>query len=177
MQEIASYAGQNWLITPAARAAGETPPQNKRDQKWLLVLSGVAIINFKGNSTAQWRHETFRIFPDIVSPLKHAVNKHSIPQPPGAWVPAFQLDQWAPFAALGSVFNQNQSVNSGFAVDVWRPHRFATATDIATGQVHNQLFNGIEVDVAARDTDAILFRVNYNFTLLGKIAFLPHVIL
>ena len=40
-----------------------------------------------------------------------------------------------------------------------------------TGQPVNNLFNGVNVDLAVRDTDAWLYRIGYNITLLGKIVF------
>jgi len=43
-----------------------------------------------------------------------------VPLPPGndsSYYANFQVEQWAPFSTLSSVFNANQSVNSGFAVD------------------------------------------------------------
>jgi hypothetical protein len=70
------------------------------------------------------------------------------------------------------VFNQDQSINSGFAVDVWRPTHFATGTDAFTHLPVGNIFTGINVDVAVRDTDAWIFRVGYNVTLLGKVVFL-----
>ena len=39
------------------------------------------------------------------------------------------------------------------------------------------IFIGIDVDVAVRDTDAWIFRVGYNITLLGKIVFLTNPII
>lgn len=83
----------------------------------------------------------------------------------------FQLEQWSPFAAISSIFNQGPSLNSGFAVNVWRPNPFATGTDAFSGSMLNDLFSGIQVDVAVRDTDAWLYRVSYNITLFGKIVF------
>jgi hypothetical protein len=176
MKRIDKFAGQNWLITPAALAVNEAPPQSIRDQRWLLVLSGVAITDLQGNSEAQWLYETLVISPYFRDPLNFAVNKHSIPRPPGPEIGGnyrvdFQLEQWSPFAAISSIFNQGQSVNSGFAVDVWRPNPFATGTDSFSGSMLNNLFSGIQVDVAVRDTDAWLYRVSYNITLLGKIVF------
>jgi hypothetical protein len=168
MKEITNFAGQNWLITPAALAVGETPPQNISGQKFLLVLSGVGIADFKGNSTSQWLHETFRVFPDLQGPLKYAVNKYHIPLPATEAL-NFQLEQWSPFAAMSSIFNQNVSNNSGFAVDAWRPNPFGSGTDAVTNQPVGNLFNGVLVDVAVRDTDAIMHRLSYNFTLLGRI--------
>jgi hypothetical protein len=84
----------------------------------------------------------------------------------------FQVEQWAPFAALSSMLNLGESINSGFAVDVWRSNPFQTMTGFSNTQVAN-LFDGIQVDVAVRDTDAILSRLSYNIVLLGRIAFGP----
>ena len=81
MKEINTFAGQNWLITPAALAVDEAGPRNISGQKWLLVLSGVAITDFKGNSPAHWLPETLMIRPDVSSPLKYAIDKYSIPSP------------------------------------------------------------------------------------------------
>ena len=46
---INTFAGQNWLITPAALALHEAPPRDIHAQKWLLTLSGVAMVDLKGN--------------------------------------------------------------------------------------------------------------------------------
>jgi murein DD-endopeptidase MepM/ murein hydrolase activator NlpD len=179
MKEVTTFAGQNWLITPAATAANQAPPNSIQDQKWLLVLSGVGIVDLKGISPAQWLHETVSIRPNLLGPLQYAINRYAIPTPPGTvdanyWV-GFQVEQWAPFAALSSMFNKDASDNSGFAVDVWRPNPFAAANDFANTQLTN-LFAGIQVDVAVRDSDAWLYRLSYNITLLGKIVFGPIII-
>jgi hypothetical protein len=81
------------------------------------------------------------------------------------------VDQWAPSASLASIFDQDASDNAGFAVDVWRPTPFATVGDLVTGQLVGNIFAGIDVDVAVRDSDAWLYRLGYNITLLGKIVF------
>lgn len=169
-----NFAGQNWLVTPAALAKGQPPPASIHDQEFLLVLSGVVIANLEGNSGAQWLHETLSFIPDIVSPLNWAVSRFSIPTPPNtvSYSIGFSLEEWAPFASLSSIFNQDQSINSGFAVDVWRPTPFGTGQDAISQQPVGNIFNGINVDVAVRDTDAWIYRVGYNITLLGKIVFL-----
>ena len=180
MIEATNFAGQNWLITPAATAVNQAAPGRIQDQMWLLVLSGVVIVDIKGKSGAQWRRETVSIRPDLNGPLQFAVAKFGIPTPPGSvganyWM-GFKVEQWAPFAALSSVFNEHESVNSGFAVDVWRPNPFASGQDSFSGATHTNLFSGIQVDVAVRDTDAWLHRLSYKITLLGKIVFGPIVI-
>jgi Peptidase family M23 len=180
MIEPSSFAGQNWLITPAASAANVAPPTRIEDQSWLLVLSGVAIIDLKGVTALEWRRETVRLQPELSGPLQHAISRYNIPTPPGAdgynfstW---FQVEQWAPFAALSSMLNQHESINSGFAVDLWRPHHFETQRDAFSNATLNRLFTGIQVDVAVRDSDAWIHRLSYNITLLGKIVFSPIII-
>lgn len=178
MQVLTNFAGQNWLITPAALAVGENPPRSIHDQTFLLVLTGVVIANLQGNSSAQWLQETVSFLPDMAGPqnsgpLNWAIGRFSIPKPPTqSFNIAFSLEEWAPFASLSSIFNQDQSINSGFAVDVWRPNHFTTGNDAFTHTPVNNIFTGINVDVEIRDTDAWIYRIGYNITLLGKIVFL-----
>jgi hypothetical protein len=187
MKVISDFAGQNWLITPAALAVGESRPASIHDQKFLLVLSGVVNANLEGNSSSQWLYETLSIQgidmagPQNSGPLHWAISRFAIPKPSGQegpdfWI-GFAVEEWAPFASLSSIFNQNQSVNSGFAVQVWRPTPFDTGKDAFTNLPVGNIFTGINVDVAVRDSDAWIYRVGYNITLLGKIVFLANIIL
>src|ERR1022692_3531284 len=57
MKVLTDFAGQNWLITPAALAVGENPPASIHDQKFLLVLSGVVIANLEGNRSEEHTSE------------------------------------------------------------------------------------------------------------------------
>jgi hypothetical protein len=163
-RSVTAFAGQNWLITPAGSTA---------DQDLLLVLSGVAIPNVRG--TSDWFEDTLIINPDLGAPLNYAINRFGIQRPSGLrdgidYFTVFSLEQWAPFAGLSAIFDQDQAVNAGFAVQVWRPYPFSSAADLA-GQPVNNIFTGIEVDVAVRDSDAWLYRVSYNIALLGRIRF------
>ena len=185
MKFLSNFAGQNWLITPAALAVGERAPATIRDQKWLLVLTGVVVADLKGNSTSAWLKETLSFVPDMAGPnnsgpLNWAINRFGIPRPPGNasdYHTVFSLEEWAPFASLSSVYDQAQSIDAGFAGDAWRPAPFNSGTDVVSHQPVNNIFTGINVDVAVRDTDAWLYRVGYNITLLGRIAFTPNIIL
>jgi hypothetical protein len=180
MKTITEFAGQNWLITPAALAVGERQPASIKDQKWLLTLSGVAIVNLKGNNVnGEWLRETLQILPDMSGALQFAISRFSVPVPanPGYVLKGsskvtslFQIEEWAPFASIGSIFDKNESINAGFAVDVWRPSPFLTLSANGLPDI-KQIFQGIRVDVAVNDNDAILNRVNYHITLLGKIVF------
>ena len=180
MRTVQNIESQNWLITPAAPAVNERPPSSVNGQKWLLTLTGVALVDLKGAS-GSWLRETVDVYPDLKGAMNHAISRHSVPRPPGAegrdYNTAFQVEQWAPFASLGSVFDQDQSVNAGFAVDRWRPAPFGSGKDVVTGESLGNLFAAIRVDVAVRDIDAWLHRVNYHISLLGRIRFLPHEVL
>ena len=112
--------GQNWMITPAALAVNEPPPARVSDQKFLLVLTGVCSLGLKGNQPHDWRRETAEIIPDYFTPLNHAIAQFGIPVPTiqGRSVsPMLQLDLWAPFAAVSSLWDQG-STDVGVAVDV-----------------------------------------------------------
>jgi hypothetical protein len=140
MITVKRFAGQNWLITPAASPAptaapiggasgGVTEPAASHigvhagtilDQVWLVVLSGVAEVDFKGNSGEHWLRDTLTILPDMAGPdsqgtsgpLSWAINQYHIPKPstpPGSYYIGFSATQWAPFASLSSIFNQDQS--------------------------------------------------------------------
>ena len=180
MIEAKSFAGQNWVITPQVHSVNQPAPRSSDEQMWLVILSGVAIIDLKGISTSQWRRETISLRPDIVSPIEFAINNYSVSVPPGDlnsdFRLAFQVNQWAPYSGLSSMYNKSHSIHSGFAVDTWRPNPFFSSTDVSTNAALGNLFSGIQVDTAVRDSDAILYRLSYNITLLGKIVFLPPII-
>ena len=180
---LTEFAGQNWLITPAPLAAGESRPTSIHDQKWLLVLSGVVIADLQGAS-GEWLQQTVSFMPDMAGsddptatsgPLNWAINTYAIPKPAGSpgtqYLIRFSVEEWAPFVAPNSIFNESQSMNCGFAVDVWRPNHFGSGTDVLTNQPVNNIFSGINADLAVRESDAWLYRLGYTVTLLGKIVF------
>lgn len=165
-----SFVGQNWLLTPVALAANEAPLRSIEEQKWMLVLSGVANIDIKGNGS-RWLRETIRLAPDLIAAIDYAINKFNIPTPAGSYTKKFQVEQLVPHATMSSIYNKNHSVNSGFAVDEWRPHPFTSDTDVLTNNPINNIFSGIQVDVAVSDSDAYFYRISYHITLIGKIRF------
>jgi hypothetical protein len=173
--------GQNWFITPTALALNEPPPRDISDQHFILVLAGVCSLNLQGNQPQDWRRETAEIVPDYFTPLNYAIGRFGIPVPtvPDRSVsPMVQLDLWAPFAAVSSVWDQG-STDVGVAVDVWRPSPFRNddgsfITDFA-GTPITQPFRGIRVDVGIRNNRSILYRLSYNITLLGSIRFVLNI--
>jgi len=185
MKYLTDFAGQNSLITPAALASGEQPPQSIRDQKWLLILSGVVLANQRGDNSGSWNHQTVSFIPDMAGaddptassgPLNWAIARYGIPRPPGTlgqeYLVRFSVDEWAPFVSLGSVSDQGTPVNAGFAVDDWRPNHFESGTDVVTSEWVNNIFTGVNADLAVNDPDAWIYRLGYNITLIGRIVFI-----
>ena len=179
-----NFSGQNWLITPAALAVGESPPRTILDQKWLLVLSGVVEANLQGNSNATWLNQTVSFLPGNSlslgitineGPLNYAIDHYSIPRPsqdPKDYDTVFSVQNWAPFACLSAIFDQSESINAGYAVNVWRPRHFLTGVKYPqVTEPINNVFTGINVDVGVSDNDAFILKLSYNITLLGTIAF------
>jgi len=150
MMDVTDFGGQNWLIMPAARAVNEAAPANISRQRWLLVISGVTVINMQGRTSDDWLRDDIHILPDMRGPLDSAINQYGIPRPQGTeglnYEVGFQLRQWSPFAGLSSTFDQDQSVNAGFAVDGWRPSPFTFGIDAFSGrQVNGQQVDTIQV--------------------------------
>jgi hypothetical protein len=152
----------------------EPRPANVYDQKWLLTLSGVGICNFGGAINDDWRCATARLVTDIWSPITWATSNYGIPLPPPStpFEYAFQVEQWAPCATMNSIFDQNQSIDAGFSVNSWSLQFSEGEVDVITGAMVGMLWNGFNVDLAIRDTDAWLYRAGFTVTLLGKIKFI-----
>jgi hypothetical protein len=193
------FAEQDWLITPAATApvggqllastataSPPTPPSIHdtildrdriaqaalREQKWLLVLSGVALVTFEGTLANDWNRETLDLGLGVAlaPPLDHIIGAHGIARPSGPHVPTFQVEQAAPFAGLSSIFGNASPRHPGFAVDDWRVNLF-NGTEAGTTRRLDRLFAGLLVDLAVRNRSAGIFRVSYTASLLGRIRF------
>ncbi|MEA3011838.1 MAG: hypothetical protein QOD42_383 [Sphingomonadales bacterium] len=194
------FAEQNWLITPAATApiapqqvatTGSPPPPPPavhttgslaeadrvaqaalREQKWLLVLSGVALVNFEGTLANDWNHETLDLglASALAPPLDHIIGAHRIARPSRQHVASFQVEQAAPFAGLSAIFGNGSPRQPGYAVDDWGVNLF-TGTEAGTNASLRGLFAGLLVALAVRNRSAIIYRVSYTVSLLGRIRF------
>lgn len=169
---ITQYPVKNWIITPCALAANEQA-QDVRNQPFLLVLSGVVVVDMRGLYEAQWTTETVVIRPPLWDPLSYAIDKWGLPTPSANYTLEFDTEQWSAIVTLSSIWNKDVSVNSGYAVDAWRPGPWRQGQDAATNRQLDQLFDGLEVDLAVQDIDAWILRVGYHITLVGRIAYLP----
>lgn len=58
------------------------------------------------------------------------------------------------------------------AVDDWRPNHFDNGTDAVTNEAVNNIFTGVNADLAVNDSDAWIYRLGYNITLIGRIVFI-----
>lgn len=97
------------------------------------MLTGVVLFGFNGNST-DWRHDT----------LDWEIG----PQ----WN---RIDGVAPMAAFGSIRNDGNAVNAGWAVDqvTWE------------GEVNDTV--RLRAILAVRDTDGFIQRLTYTATVIG----------
>jgi hypothetical protein len=175
VQVVGRFEGPHWTITPTPLAIGEQPPANISEQRWTVVLTGVGIVDLSGTTSVDWRRETLLMLPSLADPMNFAIARYGIPKPPGpeggVYQTHIQADHWAPFAGLSSVFDRHESIDAGYAVDRWRAQDFATGIDFFTGQRFGNIWAGFLVDVAVRDSDAVIHRVNYHLTLIGRIRF------
>jgi hypothetical protein len=57
-------------------------------------------------------------------------------------------------------------------VDDWRPNHFESGTDVVTSEWVNNIFTGVNADLAVNDPDAWIYRLGYNITLIGRIVFI-----
>jgi len=84
----------------------------------------------------------------------------------------FSVEGWAPFVSLSAIFDQDESINAGYAVKVWRPRHFLHGLKFPdVTQPINNIFTGVSADISIRDNDAFILRLGYHITLLGTIAF------
>lgn len=149
------FAGRHNMFVPIERVT-QPPNPPTTPYRGFVVLSGVAIINFKGNSVSQWRRERFQLW--LNDDLRAAIGKAPWAAPPGtSWW--FHVEQWAPFATVNARHNLQVANNDGSAADSF-------GLDAARGAVLN-------VDVAVRDTDAVILRLGYELNLYGRLEAVP----
>lgn len=115
------------------------------DGKELIVLTGITVIDFKGEGETSWRREILDLGIDI---------RHILPAGK-----VLRLDFWAPFVTINAIFNRGVSHYSGHAVDTFQ---IVNPREEQNGQIT------LRSNIAVRDTDAWLHRVAYNITLVGQ---------
>lgn len=169
MLTVHSYESQSFFITPAALAVTEPRPATIADQRWIFQMNGVAIVDIQGKTTVDWTRDQLLISPNLGSALLPSLSRYAIPAVAGG-SPWMQVESAIPFATLSSIFDRHQAIDMGFAVDRWRMQT-RPGTEAVTGQTLQGLLSGMVVDVAVRDSDAVLHRVSYSITVQGKMKF------
>jgi len=127
------------------------------EQKWMLILTGVAGVDYRGGRTSDWDRKAFSLYLDTTPAIEFTEARVE----PGKKL-GFQVHQWAPFATINSIVDKDQAMNLGFAVDSYRP-TYLSGTSV------ERLFWGLEVQAAVRDSNATLHRIGYQVSLVGKI--------
>jgi hypothetical protein len=155
---IFNFPVANWVMIPAPWRL-DAPTPTAVEQKWVMFLSGVAIVDFRGTRTSDWDRETLKLKLDT----RPAIESTGAQARPNREL-GFQVEQWAPFATINSIVDKNQAINAGFAVDSFSP----ILTSEGVEEI-SQIFYGLDVQAAIRDNDAILHRIGYQVTMLGRI--------
>jgi len=115
------------------------------DGRLLLIFSGVAVVDFRGESR-DWNRDIVIL----------ALNT----RPSGPYGGTFIHDQAAAFVTPNSTWDKDTAIDAGFAIDWCR------------ALPHIALFSDwifIECQAAVRDSDAFLYRVGYQLTATGKL--------
>lgn len=146
------FKSKHWIVTPLP---GES--------RFLVVLTGIVCLRgdpdtepwdivrgYKGITSDAWRHDDFV--------LNVGVPFGAFPIPPGN---SFRVQSWAPFISLNAIFNQDEAVNAGWAVDefgIILPQDKKIRETV-----------GMSAKLAVRDSDGYLYRVGYHLTLTGQV--------
>ena len=175
MMDVTDLGGQNWLIMPAARAVNEAAPANISRQRWLLVMSGVAVVNMQGKTSddSAARRDPHPAGHARPAGLRHQPVRHS----PAAGNRRAELRSRIPAQAVVAIRRPQLGLRPGPVGERWFRRRWLAALTVhlryrrlLRRQV-NGLFTGIIVSAAARDSDAWPYRVGYKITLTGRIVF------
>ena len=176
---ITNFAYQNWVIAPSAPLFNAPKPKTFRDQRWTMTLSGIFLPNFVShNVDYRWASETFSFSPDVMAPIERALAlaKTSIPETLAA---GFVVEDYAALVTINSIFDQGDVINAGFAADncyanfgYLDEHPEKTTINNVLSPGDGTTANGeFLVDVGVCDNDAVVYRLGYNITLYGRIAF------
>lgn len=145
------FVSRHWLFVPTERAT-QPPNGTSIPYRGLIILSGVALVNLRGNSESNWLRE--RVTLNLNNDLASAINQAPW-RPRSGYFWIFRIEQWVPFATVNARYNAHVANHDGSAVDTFRlePTRGAV----------------LHADVAVRDTDAYLYRMGYHLDLYGRL--------
>jgi len=157
MMEPITIEAQNWVAFPITPLAPSTPEQ----QKWVAVLTGIAVFELQGAGSG-WVHEDVRLrfddlLPDIFTFAERA--------PSAGHHLRFVLERTASVAAINSIRSiadsgGPQEREFGFAVD-----------DVETNFIGHIIhcFDGLTIKVALASAHAQQLSIGFQSTLTGWI--------
>jgi hypothetical protein len=129
------------------------------DGRVLIDLTGIVVVGLQGSSST-WVRKTLKVdlFGGKVAPLLglgHAQEGHH-------W--EVQPVMWSVSAAPVTIFDDNAAVNAGWGVDTCD-----TGWDLGDPSSSGNLLESfpLYLKLAVSDTDAILFRISYDFRGVG----------
>ena len=111
-------------------------------------------VGFRGMPNVTWRREIVNVELDLAPSINRL--QPVAPGPNTFWT--FRMDQWAPIASPNSMDDMGQSGSGGHAVDRFAVRQPAPATSVT-----------LELLVAVRDPDGILWRVGFHVSLTGRL--------
>lgn len=115
------------------------------------ALSGIFLTNLKGQDH-NWLREGIHLSIPI-TPLQENIGLH--------------IEQWVPLFTMNAVYNQDEAVNSGHAIDSYDIEGLVGDENLGQASV------SFLVNTAIRDSDAYLYRIAYNVALTGTLKPLP----
>ena len=152
------FTGRNFMFVPI-ETPSVPPPKHGGAFRGLIILSGVAIIDFAGNSFGDWRRD--RVILDLDVDFGQAIHLAPYTPPPGLQFVGFSIAQFVPFATVNARLarllpktGRHPPPNDGTAVDAfWSSPGGAV----------------IQIDVAVRNIDSVIHRLGYHLSLYGTL--------
>jgi hypothetical protein len=148
----ASYINPQWIATPLSA------------DRSLLVLSGSVNINFGGYP--KLTDPDLQLITD--SDIARAATFSGLGNPPLTEFWGFQAEQYATFGGCTAVFDKNEAVNFGFAVNSFQPYFAPNDTN------NRRIVQGVQLSISVEDVDAEVIQVGYHLIAVGNfIIFTP----
>lgn len=152
--EPSAIDSKSWLAFPVAPLTPTAPDQ----QKWVAVLSGIAVFELHGTGSA-WTHDEVRLTLDDMVQAIFATAQRT---PSAGHHLRFVVEHAANVAAINSIADSggSQERDVGFAVE-------AVETNFIGHTI--RCFDGLTIRVAVASEQARLLRVGFQSTLTGWI--------
>lgn len=152
--ELTTIDSKNLVVFPIAPLTPAAPDE----QKWVAVLSGIAVSELRGTGSA-WAHDEVRLtLDDIVQ----AIFTRAQRTPSAGHHLRFVIEHTANFAAINSIDTSNGSQQGvfGFAVEAVETNFFGHTI---------RCFDGLTIKVGVATEQARVLRVGFQSTLTGWI--------